>query len=165
MTDMIITTLRQPEANDSKNKWMSSVEFQGASASSSDAFGISDLASAGSHLSKRHSRPHRRTIRRLNGFLIEFLGEEARVGFIVDGQVTEYFLPARYLKESKITERGQPFEMDEYEEKHSAGFSAGTEFKPMAPSGSGMITNHVLSPEQLELRNAILAYKPFERQV
>lgn len=165
MTEMFITTLRHPESNESKNKWMSSVEFQGTSGSSSEAIGISDLASAGSHSSKRYSRTHRRTMRRLNGFLIEFLGEEARVGFIVDGQVTEYFLPARYLRESKITERGQPFEMDEFEEKHSAGFSAGTEFKPMAPAGSGMNTNQVLSPEQLELRNAILAYKPFERQV
>jgi|LakMenEpi03Aug12_release.lakeMendotaPanAssembly.Ray.scaffolds.fasta_scaffold498891_2 hypothetical protein len=147
------------------SKSLSSVEFHDGFQSASEFASEITIVSHNAIRSRAKSTTNRRTVRRLKGFLIEFNGEEARVGFLNDNQVVEYFLPARYLKESKITEPGQPFEMDEYEEKRATGFSTGTEFKPIASANSGTITNRLLTQEQLELRNAILAYKPFEHSI
>jgi hypothetical protein len=103
----------------------------------------------------------RKTIRRLRGFLIEFQGAEARVGFVNGEDVTEYMMPSRYFRSNKITEPGQPFEMDEFEERKAGKIVLGTEFRPIALAGACAKTHIALDAKHEEFRKAILSYKPF----
>jgi len=145
---------------------VSAVEIHDASASGRNGDDwLVNIGALGSHTSKRQPKTNRRTIRRLRGFLIAYEGGEARVGFVDGKTVTEYCLPEKYLRASKIIERGQPFEMDEFEEISPHGFTSGTEFRPIAAVGTGKTSTATLSAEQTELRNAILAYPPFEHKV
>lgn len=107
----------------------------------------------------RAKEPVRKTLRRLRGFLIAFEGREARVGFVGKaGEITEYFLPAHYLKENNITEPAQPFEFDEFEERTKGKLSTGKEFRPMALPSAGYKKSVELSAEESELQKAIFSF-------
>ncbi len=145
-----------------------SVEIQNLSGGTSDGnpsmFGAV-VTSPQVHARKQRLQNRQRTIRRLRCFLIGFENGEARVGIVSQGQVTEYFLPEKSLRASRVIEPGQPFEINEYEEVAQNGFRSITEIKAMAKAGTGITGLTALDDTQKELRNAILAYKAFEPNV
>lgn len=103
-------------------------------------------------------RSFRKTLRRLRGFVASFEGQEARVVFVEGPITTEYWIPSKYLRTNRITERGQPFEMDEFEERiPGKGLITGTEFRPMASVATLESKVADLTPEERALRDAILA--------
>src|SRR5580765_232722 len=77
-------------------------------------------------------RAKTRVLRRFQGFLIEVQGPEARVAFIHDGKIIQYDLPARQLQRSGITDKNQPFQMDEIEmPAEGGGLIVGYHFLPL----------------------------------
>ena len=56
-----------------------------------------------------------KTLRRLNGFLIEDEGEEYKVALVENGNSVFYYLPSSPLRKAGITAPNQPFQMDEVE--------------------------------------------------
>src|SRR5207247_713866 len=89
--------------------------------------------------SDRKNEP--RVLRRLNGFLVEMQGTEARVAFVEDGQTILYDIPAEQLRRSGILTKNQPFQMDEIEMQTEGGLVVGYRFLPLAnPSDAYMET-------------------------
>jgi hypothetical protein len=91
---------------------------------------------ARSGLGSQQSPP--KTLRRLEGFLIEDQGEEYKVAFVEDGHLVFYYLPSSNLRKAGITAPNQPFQMDELELELPNGQNAtGYTFVPLAkPSDS-----------------------------
>ena len=100
------------------------------------------------------SRP--RILRRLYGFLIEFQGPSARVGFLQGGQVIQYQLPAEQLRRSDITLRNQPFQMDEVEITSDAGnVIVGYSFQSLAKPSDAYNDTLELDAERKRKRDLI----------
>lgn len=54
-------------------------------------------------------------IRTFNGFLLEFIENEALVCFVVKRQTVFYYLPAKLLKKAEVTMHNQPFQLQEFQ--------------------------------------------------
>src|SRR4051812_11694054 len=70
------------------------------------------------------SRPRRKNLRRLRGFVIEDQGREFKVGFVEDGEhekVTLYYLPSDLFRHAGVTAENQQFELDEIISKYRDG--------------------------------------------
>ena len=74
-----------------------------------------------------------RVLRRLRGLVLEVGTEDVRVLLIDDEDSVEYWLPAGPLRKARITERHQPFEMDEFETTDDDGsYGTGYRYRPLA---------------------------------
>jgi hypothetical protein len=97
----------------------------------------------------------KKVLRRLRGFVIEMGGEEAKVGFVEDGDTYEYYLPSSPLEKAGIKAESQPFEMDEVEIKTEAGVIVGYEFRPLAKPSDAFQDSFELDPERERKRDLI----------
>ena len=84
----------------------------------------------------------RKTLRRLRGFVIQDCGREFKVGFVEnrDGEerMTQYFVPADFLKHAGVLRENQQFELDEVLTKYRDGSVAVTyRVRPCAESDEG----------------------------
>lgn len=84
----------------------------------------------------------RKTLRRLRGFVIQDCGREFKVGFVEaagEGEkMTQYFVPAEFLKHAGVMKENQQFELDEVLTKYRDGSVAVTfHVKPCAAQGEG----------------------------
>lgn len=95
-------------------------------------------------------------LRRMQGFLIEMAGEEAKVAFVEAGATHEYYLPSSQLKGVGIKAENQPFQMDEVAIKTDTGVIVGYEFQPLAKPSDAFPDNFALDPERERKRNLIL---------
>ncbi len=82
----------------------------------------------------------RKTLRRLRGFVIQDCGREFKVGFVEtkDGEqrMTQYFVPADFLKHAGVLKENQQFELDEVLTKYRDGSVAVTyHVRPCAAPG------------------------------
>jgi len=100
--------------------------------------------------------PQERVLRRMNGFLMEIEGEQARVAFVDDGRVTQYDLPADQLRRSGITVRNQPFQMDEIELKLESGLVIAYRFEPLATPADAYIETLNFDEDRKRKRDLIL---------
>jgi hypothetical protein len=82
-------------------------------------------------------------------------GEEAKVGFVEDGDTYEYYLPSSPLEKAGIKAESQPFEMDEVEIKTEAGVIVGYEFRPLAKPSDAFQDSFELDPERERKRDLI----------
>ena len=73
-----------------------------------------------------------RVLRRINGFLKEMQGKNARVIMVDNGESYEYEMPAERLTKNGIKLANQPFQMDEVELQTDDGFFVGYHFRPLA---------------------------------
>jgi hypothetical protein len=96
--------------------------------------------------------------RRLRGFVIAFHGVQVRVGFVEDGKVIQYMLPAKNLHRAGITAINQPFEMDEIEETGEGEYSLTYRFRPMTKADSATTDILDIDDELAELRDAALQH-------
>jgi len=102
----------------------------------------------------KHRKNH--VVRRLQGFLVQREGEEARVAFVENGKRFHYFLPMRPLEKSGITAENQPFEMDEIETMEEDGvLTISHTFRPAAKAGEWFSDTVGLDPERKLKRSAI----------
>jgi len=99
-----------------------------------------------------------KVLRRMNGFLIEIVENEAKVGLIDNGNTYEYYLPVKHLKEAKITGPNQPFQMDEIEIKTDTGYIVGYEFQPLAQIGDAIQDSFKLDEERERKRKLIMKH-------
>jgi hypothetical protein len=60
-------------------------------------------------------------LRRFNGFLIETCGKDSRVAIVDKGQMHQYFVPSKKLASIGVTEKNQPFELNEVQVHESDG--------------------------------------------
>ena len=103
------------------------------------------------------SRQNQRTKRRLQGFLIEFQDDNARVGLIVDGEVVNYDLPANRIRQAGVKVRNQPFQMDEIEmEEEDGSIIVGYRITALANPGDAYIETLNFDDERKRKRDLIL---------
>jgi hypothetical protein len=103
-----------------------------------------------------------RVRRRLKGFLIEIQGVDARVAFVENGQTIPYDLPAERLRDSGITAKNQPFQMDEVEvQTGDGGTIVGYRFLPLAKPSDAYIETLNLDDERKRKRDLI--FKEFAK--
>ncbi len=105
-------------------------------------------------------RQTKKIVRRMQGFLIEIVGSEAKVAFVEGDTVHEYYLPAHLLRESGITDENQPFQMDEFSEKTASSYTVGYEFQPLAKPDDAFQDSFSLDAERIRKRDLI--FKAFE---
>lgn len=84
----------------------------------------------------------RKNLRRLRGFVIQDCGREFKVGFVEtkDGKerMTQYFVPADFLKHAGVSKENQQFELDEVLTKYRDGSVAvAYHVKPCAAASEG----------------------------
>lgn len=113
-----------------------------------------------SPVNKQRKRDERkeapRVLRRMQGFLIEIDGDQARVAFVENGQTIQYDLPADQLRRNGIIVRNQPFQMDEIEVKLERGFAVGYRFEPLAKPSDGYAETLNFDAERKRKRDVIL---------
>ena len=97
----------------------------------------------------------KKVLRRMQGFLIEMAGEEAKVAFVEAGATHEYYLPSSHLQRAGIKAENQPFQMDEVEIKTDAGYIIGYEFCPLAKPSDAFPDSFALDAERERKRNLI----------
>ena len=97
----------------------------------------------------------KKVLRRMQGFLIEMTGLEAKVAFVEAGATHEYYLPSSHLRGAGITAENQPFQMDEVEIKTEGGVIVGYEFQPLAKPADAFPDSFALDPERERKRNLI----------
>ena len=98
-----------------------------------------------------------RTKRRLKGFLVELLGNEARVAFVENGQTVFYDLPADQIRRAGIEARNQPFQMDEIETEDEHGSPiVGYRFLALAKPSDAYIETLNFDDERKRKRALIL---------
>jgi hypothetical protein len=97
----------------------------------------------------------KKVLRRMQGFLIDIVGEEAKVAFVEGGATHEYYLPAKHLKEAGISSENQPFQMDEVAIKTGRGAIIGYEFEPLAKPSDAFPGSFALDAERERKRNLI----------
>lgn len=105
--------------------------------------------------SVRSTHVTKKVLRRMQGFLIDIIGEEAKVAFVESGATHEYYLPAKHLKEAGISSESQPFQMDEVAIKTDRGAIIGYEFEPLAKPSDAFQDSFKLDPERERKRNLI----------
>lgn len=97
----------------------------------------------------------KKVLRRMQGFLIEMVGKEAKVAFMEAGATHEYYLPSSHLQRAGIKAENQPFQMDEVEIKTDAGCIIGYEFCPLAKPSDAFLDSFALDAERERKRNLI----------
>jgi len=97
----------------------------------------------------------KKVLRRMQGFLIEMVGEEAKVAFVEAGATHEYYLPSSHLQRAGIRAENQPFQMDEVEIKTDASCIIGYEFCPLAKPSDAFPDSFALGAERERKRNLI----------
>ena len=108
--------------------------------------------------SRMRKREKPRVMRRLNGFLVGFEGEWAKVVYVQGNSSYEYNVPAQQLLKSGIKIENQPFEMDEVEVTLDHEIILGTIFRPLASTESVRIEPLPLSEQEKAERAEILGY-------
>jgi hypothetical protein len=104
-----------------------------------------------------HQKTKPLVLRRFQGFLIESQGLTARVGFIQNGEVIQYDMPAEQLRRSGIEIKNQPFQMDEIEmPSEGGGIIVGYRFRPLAKAADAYVETLDLDEERKRKRNLIL---------
>jgi len=74
-----------------------------------------------------------KTLRRLQGFLVEDEGEEYKVAFVENNALVFYYLPASPMRKAGVAAPNQPFQMDEVEVQLGNGRTVtGYTFVPLA---------------------------------
>ena len=109
-------------------------------------------------LDPRNTRPadvRKKVLRRMQGFLIEMVGEEAKVAFVEAGATHEYYLPSSHLQRAGIKAENQPFQMDEVEIKTEAGCIIGYEFCPLAKPSDAFPDSFAVDAERERKRKLI----------
>ena len=97
-----------------------------------------------------------RTIRRLQGFLVELDRADARVAFVQDGETIYYDMPAERFRRAGIEVRNQPFEMDEVEIEDENGLIIGYRLKALAKPSDAYIQTLDFDEERRRKRDLIL---------
>jgi hypothetical protein len=99
-----------------------------------------------------------KTVRRLEGFLVEDRGEEYKVAFVENGDhLTFYYLPARQLRRAGIIAPNQPFQMDEVEiQLDGARLMTGYVFCPLASPSDSFIDAIDLNEDRSRKFSAIV---------
>ena len=128
----------------------------GAAASEQDSVRVRSIGPRNTH----SAGVERKTVlRRMRGFLIEVVGQEAKVAFVEDGVTHEYYLPADRLQEAMIRSENQPFQMDEVSIKSGKGIIVGYEFQPLAQPCDAFVGSFALDPARE--RKRALIFKTF----
>lgn len=98
-----------------------------------------------------------RVKRRLKGFLVELLSNEARVAFVENGELIFYDLPAEQLRRAGIEVRNQPFQMDEVEvEDEDGNCIVGYRFLALAKPSDAYIETLRFDEERKRKRALVL---------
>ncbi|MEI6809916.1 MAG: hypothetical protein WCN95_14455 [bacterium] len=107
----------------------------------------------------RDTRPadlqKKKVLRRMQGFLIEIVGDEAKVAFVEGGVTHEYYIPWKHLHGVGIGAENQPFQMDEVEIKTETGVIVGYEFQALARPSDAFPDSFKLDAERERKRNLI----------
>ena len=77
-------------------------------------------------------RSKEKTIKRVQGFLIETQGEESKVGIVENGELATYIFPVKLLRTNGIDLKNQPFEMDEVLVTENNAAALVYRFRPLA---------------------------------
>ncbi len=105
----------------------------------------------------RKPRMHQpRVLRRLQGFLLEIQGAEARVALVENGKAIQYDLPSDQLRRNGIETKNQPFQMDEVEIQMEVGTVVGYHFQPLAKASDAYIETLNFDEERKRKRDLIL---------
>lgn len=105
----------------------------------------------------RRSREAIRTKRRLKGYLVEMQAGEATVSFVENSQQFLYDLPADQLRRAGVTQRNQPFEMDEIEmESPDGALIVGYKFKALARREDAYIEPLQFDEKRKQKRDLVL---------
>jgi hypothetical protein len=97
-----------------------------------------------------------RVLRRLQGFLLEIQGADARVALVENEHVFQYDLPADLLRRSGIEMMNQPFQMDEIEMRTDQGLVTGYRFQPLANASDAYLDTLNLNDDRKRKRDLIL---------
>ncbi len=125
--------------------------------------GLQTIPDRRSSASSSSANTHKKTIRRMKGFLIEIRGTEAKVGFVEGESIYEYYLPAENLRKAGIKSENQPFEMDEIEIKSEGEYMTGYRYRPLSMPNDAFQDSFTLDSERVRKRDLIFqAFKNAE---
>jgi hypothetical protein len=102
-----------------------------------------------------HRSERKKVLRRMQGFLIEVIGKEAKVALVEDGKTYLYYLPYSRLKDADISAENQPFQMDEVEIKTDDGVFVGYIFQALAKPSDAFQDSFKLDAERERKRDLI----------
>ncbi len=108
--------------------------------------------------SSRHTVKKRKVLRRLRGFIYEMDSNNVTVIFIDKDKEYRYSFAKRILIQNGISEKNQPFEMDEVEIEDENGLAIMTEFRPMADAKSSNVTPFNMSASEQKSLNTVLKH-------